>query len=141
MSDFLNWDLSQIPDRAPVDPQKALVTIKKAGIKTATNTGRLSLNLMWVIAEHPSALPVWQDLWMPREGDAPEKAEVMLTMLKDFFKGVQYDYSHITGIESLTEHAGELLDLQATASLGFEPADLENGYPAKNTIKALIPLS
>ncbi len=140
MSDFLSWDLANLPDKEPIDAQKALVTVKKADITTAA-TGRKGLNVMFLIDAHPNAMPVWDSRWLPMEGDAPEKAEVMLTMLRDFFVGVQYDFSHITNLESLEEHCGELIDLQSNASLGFEPANLEEGYAAKNTIKALLPIS
>jgi len=137
-ADFLTWNLDDIPDQEPVVAQKALVTIKKATVKTSKNTGRLSLNIMFIIDGQPNALPVWYDLWLPREGDDPTNAVVMFGLLKQFYQGMGYDFSHITGTESLEANAGELIDLQATASLGFEPANLGEGYPAKNTIKALI---
>lgn len=139
MSDFLNWDLANIPRQAPIDAQKANVTTKKASMLHSDNTQRDGLQLMFTLDDFPNATPIFDNSWFPMEGDDPGKAQTMLGMLRDRFEGLQYDYSHITNFASLEEHLGELEDLQAGASIGFEPKNEKEGWPAKNTIKALFP--
>lgn len=138
-NDFLNWDLENIPRQAPIDAQKGNVTVKTAKMLHSDKTSRDGIQLMFLIDDHPNASPIFDNYWLPKEGDDPQKAQTMLSMLRDMFEGLQYDYSHITSFDQLEQHIEELIDLQAGASIGYEPEDKTNGYPAKNTIKALFP--
>ena len=138
-SDFLNWDLGNIPRQAPIDAQKANVTVKTAAMDVAKKTQRQGMKLMFTLDDHPSASPIFDTSWLPIEGDSPENVEIMLGMLRDRFEGLGYDYSHITGFDQLEQHVEELIDLQAGASVGFTPKNEKEGWPAKNTIKALFP--
>ncbi len=139
MSDFLSFNLNDIPVQGPIDPTKALVVIKKANITTSKKTGRKGLNFMFIIEDRNDASPIWHTLWMPMAGDDPQgNGQIMLGMIRDFYIGMGYDFSAITGTEAMEENIEELTDLQSIATIGFEPANDAQGYAAKNTIKALM---
>ncbi len=139
MSDFLEWNLSELPEQTLLDDGAYLFTVKKAGMKDA-QTGRKGFYVMLLTDEVPNHRPVFNSLWFPKQGDEESSAIVMLTMIKTFFDAVGYDYSGIGGPAALEEHLAELEDLQVRASVGTQPADEEKGLPAQNTIKAWLNL-
>lgn len=136
-SDFLTWDLSEIPDQTLLEDGPYLFTIKKTAMKDA-KTGRKGFYCMLLTDEVPNHRPVFNSLWFPMKGDDESKALIMLTMMKTFFDAAEYDYSAITSPAALEEHLGELEDLQVRASVGTQPADEQEGTPAQNTIKAWL---
>ncbi len=136
-SDFLTWNLGDIPDQELLPDGPYLFTIKKTGMKDA-KTGRKGFYCMLITDDVPNHKPLFNSLWFPRKGDDKTNAETMLTMMKVFFDAAEYDYSAITSPGALEEHLGELEDLQVRASVGTQPADEDAGTPAQNVIKAWL---
>lgn len=123
-------NLSDIPDREPVEGGEYDLRITKAKETKSKNTGRYGCMLIIEVDGEDNASSIIQTLWYGNykdyQGDDDEKSNMMWRMVKDFLRAVGIDP------ESETDES-DLIGLEFTAEVGYDDGmDLDDdGNPIK----------
>lgn len=109
-------NLSDIPDKSPVEAGEYDLRITKAKETKSKNTGRYGCQIIAQIDGEDNASNVFHNLWYGNfkdyQGDDKEKSNTMWRMVKDFLRALGLDP------EDETDES-DLVGLEFTAELGY----------------------
>jgi hypothetical protein len=109
-------NLSDIPDKKPVEAGEYDLRISKAKETKSTKSGRYGCQLIIAIDGEDNASDIFHTLWYGNfkdyQGDDPEKSNTMWRMVKDFLRAVGLDPEEETD-------ESDLIGLEFTAEIGF----------------------
>lgn len=109
-------NLSDIPDKSPVEAGEYDLRITKAKETKSKNTGRYGCQIIAQIDGEDNASDVFHNLWYGNfkdyQGDDKEKSNTMWRMVKDFLRALGLDP------EDETDES-DLVGLEFTAELGY----------------------
>lgn len=109
-------NLSDIPDKKPVEAGEYDLRISKAKEVKSKNTGRYGCQLICQIDGEDNASDVFHTLWYGNfkdfQGDDAEKSNTMWRMVKDFLRTLGLDPEEETD-------ESDLVGLEFTSELGY----------------------
>ena len=109
-------NLSEIPDRAPVEAGEYDLRITKVKETKSKRTGRYGCQLIIEIAGEDNASSIFHTLWYGNykdyQGDDEEKSNNMWRMVKDFIRALGLDPENETD-------ESDLVGLEFTADVGY----------------------
>lgn len=109
-------NLSDIPDKSPVEAGEYDLRITKAKETKSKNTGRYGCQIIAQIDGEDNASNVFHNLWYGNfkdyQGDDKEKSNTMWRMVKDFLRALGLDPEEETD-------ESDLVGLEFTAELGY----------------------
>ena len=109
-------NLSDIPDKKPVEAGEYDLRITKAKVTQSKNTKRYGCQLIIQIDGEDNASDIFHNLWYGNfkdyQGDDEEKNNLMWRMVKDFLRSIGLDPEEETD-------ESDLVGLEFTAELGF----------------------
>lgn len=109
-------NLSDIPDKAPVEAGEYDLTISKAKETKSQRTGRYGCQLIINIDDEDNASTIFHTLWYGNykdyQGDDAEKNNTMWRMVKDFLRALGLDPDQETD-------ESDLVGLNFTAELSY----------------------
>ena len=123
-------NLSDIPDKKPVESGEYDLRIVKAKETKSKNTGRYGCQLIIQIDGEDNVSDIFHNLWYGNykdyQGDDEEKSNTMWRMVKDFLRAIGLDPEEETDEE-------DLIGLEFTAEVAYNDGmDVdENGKPMK----------
>jgi len=123
-------NLSDIPDKKPVESGEYDLRINKASETKSKNTGRYGCQLICQIDGEDNASNIFHTLWYGNfkdyQGDTEEKNNLMWRMVKDFLRALGLDPEEETDAE-------DLVGIEFTAELGYNDGmDVDDdGKPIK----------
>lgn len=109
-------NLSEIPDRAPVEGGEYDLRITKVKETKSKRTGRYGCQLIIEIVGEDNASSIFHTLWYGNykdyQGDDEEKSNNMWRMVKDFIRSLGLDPDNETD-------ESDLIGLEFTADVGY----------------------
>jgi len=109
-------NLSDIPDKKPVESGEYDLRINKVKETKSKNTGRYGCQMIIQVDGEDTASDIFHTLWYGNyrdfQGDDKDKSNTMWRMVKDFLRAIGLDPEEETDED-------DLIGLEFTAELGF----------------------
>jgi len=83
--------LTDIPDRAPVEPGNYDLVVKKAKKGQNKDGDRDCLMLVCEVVDEPNADAIFHKLWFPKASEDQTKQQTMWRMVKEFIQAIGID--------------------------------------------------